>query len=248
MRCGCVATLRQRRSRLGVRVHTDIAVAPKPSPPPPPPLPPAIPALSLSHSTRAVLLHPPAPTASPALPRPSPAAHRSLFRSPSLSVPTDPAALPPPALSGTRHQVLYILYHSFPVSRSTPCGLLQHSPFLPFLPSFFVRIGLCISLLCRSWISSESHTPTSLAPFFSFPFFSLPARVIKVCLRVFVSQLPLSGLSKFILTLLHSSLALSHRDLVLHLTFSCLSARLSFRLAVSLFSTIFYSQVYISTY
>lgn len=190
-----------------------------------------MPALSLSHSTRAVLLHPPAPTASPAHPC-LPLPPCSLFRSPSLSVPTGPTALPPPAPlsrlspSSSIYTISLLSCFSLPhhVDSRATFSFPPLCPLSPSVPSDYV--------LSRSVVLG-SHLRTTYVPRSRFsPSPPLPARVIKFCLRAFVSQLPLSALSKFILTLLHSSLALSHRDLLLHLAFSYLSARLSFRLAV----------------
>lgn len=69
---------------------------------------------------------------------------------------------------GSRHQVLYILYHSFPASRSAPCGLSCNILLSSLMPSFSVcAVGLRIIPLRRSWISSENHLRPS-QPFFSF--------------------------------------------------------------------------------
>lgn len=218
LRCGCVATLRQRRSRLGVRVHTDITVAPKP--------------LSSSCDTRPLFrtlraqsscIHPLPPHLLLSRSSVPPATHihslHSFFRSPSLSVPAGPVTLPPPS----RHQVLYIPHHSFPASLAPLHVALRNI----LLSSFYI---LLLRPTPPDYVSARSvvlgserthlHSSLRFSP-------SPPSRpcVIKFCLpESFVSQLPLSGLSKFILTPLHSSLALSHRDLLLHLALTYLPA------------------------
>ena len=180
----------------------------------------AIPTLSLSHSTRTVLLHPPAPTASPAL-TPVSSCH-PLFPLPfSISFRPNgshrPSAIS--ALPGTRHQVLYI-YYITPFLLLAPyhvdlCNTLLLSSLYLFLHLY--SVGLRIS--SRSpFLDPIWELPTSPCTRFSHSL-SLLAYVIKFCLRAFVSQLPLSGLSKFILTLLYSFLALSYHGPLLHSSF-----------------------------
>ena len=148
------------------------------------------------------------------LPSPVPSSVLHLF--PSQRVPPPFCHLRSPRHSPSSS--IYILYHSFPASRSVPCGLVQHSPpflSLPLSPSILRRITYQLSLSVLGSHLRTTYVP--LHPFFSFALSSrLRYQVLSPCLRVpaalfrFVEiySFPLVFLSCFILSRSTSALKL----------------------------------------
>lgn len=137
--------------------------------------------------------------------------------------------VPPPfrhPCAYSHHQVLYI-YYITPFPPLSPRSMWT-SPYLPLYslspstPPDYVSAPSFLDLIWR----------TTYVPCTVFLLRSLSACVIKFCLRSL--RVP-AAFSRFVEIYSHP-LALSHRDLLLHLAFSYLSTRLSLSRYLSLFS------------
>ncbi|KAL0105681.1 hypothetical protein PUN28_015863 [Cardiocondyla obscurior] len=184
LRCGCVATLRQRRGRLGVRVHTDIAVASKP-PSPPPASTRSHPHRRLSRSSVSLPLAPP---------------RSSLFPLP-FSISFRPNGFRhPSALSPFQRSlaIKFYIYYITPFPPLSPlhvdfCNILFSSPYALFLrPSCRITYQLTRSFVdlirenhLRSYATffSFAPCPPALSSFVSGP--SCPSCLFPVCRNLF---------------------------------------------------------------